>query len=187
VQIAADDDSRATVTIEDSDIDGHRTAMAIGWSNYTLRRVDIYNINEGPRIGNNVLIEDSWIHGMVLTNEDDHQDALQTTGGEHSVIRHNTIDAMSPTDYTFNAAFIVGAEFGPLRGLRFEDNLVNGGGFSINIRDDKDMTDDVFRNNTFLRGGIYGAVVLWGDNTVTWGGGNVWKDNGKAVAVSRQD
>ncbi len=189
VRVAPNGDERASVTIEDSDIDGGRTAMAIGWSNYTLRRVDIYNINEGPRIGNKVLIEDSWIHGMVLTNKDDHQDALQTTGGVGSIIRHNTIDAMSPTDHTFNAAFMVGAEFGPLRGLRFEDNLVNGGGFSINVRNDPQMSDNIFRRNTFQRGGIYGAVVLWGinSNTTQWDKTNVWKDNGKPVAVSRQN
>lgn len=189
VMVAADDGDRASVTIEDSDIDGGRTAMAIGWSNYTLRRLDVYNINEGPRIGNRVLIEDSWIHGLVLTDKDDHQDALQTTGGIGPIIRHNTIDASSPTDYTFNAAFMVGAEFGPLRGMRFEDNLVDGGGFSINVRNDPNMSDNIFRRNTFLRGGIYGAVVLWGinSNTTQWDKTNVWKDNGKPVAVSRQD
>ena len=45
------------------------------------------------------------------------------------------------------------------------------------------------RRNTFLRGGIYGAVVLWciNKNTTQCDKTNVWNDNGKPVAVSRQN
>ncbi len=173
----------ASVTIEDSELDGKGTASAIGYDNFTLRRVDIHNMNEGPRVGDHVLIEDSWIHDLSFTSEDDHQDILQTTGGVGSRVRHNTLDASARDGHQFNAAFMVGAELAPeLAGLVVEENLIGGGGYSVNFRGDPNTRDVVFRNNTFKRDAEWGAVSGEDSPGVTWAASNVWLDDHRPVA-----
>jgi hypothetical protein len=49
--------------IEDSEI-STGDGGAVGDSNYTLRRVEIFGGEHGVEAGNNVLVEDSWIHDL---------------------------------------------------------------------------------------------------------------------------
>jgi hypothetical protein len=171
-----------SVTLEDTELDGQGTAMAIGYGNYTLRRVDIYNINEGPRVSSNAVIVDSWIHGLVR-RPGDHHDILQTTGGTHMVVRHNNLEAYDPqTKDPFNAAFQLGAETDDLNDLVVEDNLMNGGNYTVNIRDDPGISGVVFRNNTFAGNARYGPVTGQDTQGVTWASSNVTLDGGKPVA-----
>lgn len=171
----------ANLTLEDSELDGGGAAMAIGYGDYTLRRVEIRNINEGPRVSSNTVIEDSWIHGLVR-REGDHHDILQTTGGVKMVVRHNNLDAYDPqTRDPFNAAFMVGAETGQLADLLVEDNLMTGGNYTVNIRDDSQISGVVFRNNTFARNARYGPVTGQDTPGVTWERSNVFQDTGDPV------
>jgi hypothetical protein len=171
------------LTVEDSELDGQRTAITTIGGDYTLRRVNIHNVNEGPRLDSNVRIEDSWVHHLVLTNPDDHQDILQTTGGTNIVIRHNTLQAYNPDeDETHNAAFMVGSEFAPLRDVLVEENLMSGGGCTVNIRPDTDASNVRFRNNTFVDDSYYGCPVLEPDVAgVAWESTNVWQETGRPV------
>lgn len=171
-----------SVTLEDSELDGQGAAMAIGYGNYTLRRVDIHNINEGPRVSSNAVIVDSWIHDLVR-RPGDHHDILQTTGGTHMVVRHNTLEAYDPeTKDPFNAAFQIGAETDDLTDLLVEDNWMNGGNYTVNIRDDPGISGVVFRNNTFAGDARYGPVTGQDTRGVTWDSSNVALDSGKPVA-----
>ncbi len=181
VEVQTNVEPRASVTIEDTEMDGLGSGEAIADGNYTLRRVDIHNMNEGPRIGDNVVIEDSWLHGLVFGSWEDHQDLLQTVGATNAVIRHNFLDARSDPVYFSNAAFQVGAELGPLAHLRFEGNLLDGGGYTVNIRDDPDMDDVVFRGNVFRRHAEWGAVAKEDVAGVEWDDSNVYEDTGEPV------
>ena len=125
--------------VEDVEIDGEDIeSAAVCCSNYTLRRVDIHDVTEGPRAGSNVTIEDSYVHHMRRCRdrsfeEGCHIDAVQSTDGTDIVIRGNNLQAYNPdTGITMNAAFMFGEDLGDLRDVRFEGNLVNGGNYTIN-------------------------------------------------------
>ncbi|MDP9797362.1 hypothetical protein J2S43_005874 [Catenuloplanes nepalensis] len=166
----------ANLTIEDSDLDGAQTGFVAGYWNYTLRRVDVHNIEEGPRVGSNVIIEDSWFHSMHPAASDEaHQDLMQTNGGSNSTIRGNVFDATSTVaGVSFNAAFQVGAEFEPLENVLVEENWFNGGGYTVNIRNDPQISNVLFRNNVFGPRHGYGEVsradspgIIWEDSNVS--------------------
>ncbi|GAB7043509.1 MULTISPECIES: hypothetical protein [Catenuloplanes] len=166
----------ANLTIEDSDLDGAQTGFVAGYWNYTLSRVDVYNIEEGPRVGSNVIIADSWFHSMHPAQSDEaHQDLMQTNGGSNSTIRGNVFDATSTVaGVSFNAAFQVGAEFEPLENVLVEENWFNGGGYTVNIRNDPQISNVLFRNNVFGPRHGYGEVsradspgIIWEDSNVS--------------------
>ncbi|MFI5845071.1 hypothetical protein ACIA8K_35750 [Catenuloplanes sp. NPDC051500] len=173
----------ANLTIEDSEIDGANTGFVAGYWNFTLLRVNVHNIQEGPRVGSNVIIEDSWFHGMRSANSDEaHQDLMQSNGGSNSTIRNNVFDATSTeAGVSFNAAFQVGAEFEPLENILVEDNWFNGGGYTINIRNDPDISNVLFRNNVFGPRHSYGGVSRADSKGIIWESSNVYEADGKPV------
>lgn len=166
---------------------------AVCCSDYTLRRVNIHDIAEGPRVGSRVSIEDSYIHHLRRCrdrsfDEGCHVDVLQSTGGEEIVIRGNSLQAYNPdTDDPMNAAYQFGEEEKELRGVRFEDNLVNGGSYTINGGGGGTRDGEViFRGNRFQRDSRYGPVHLLGPN-VDIDTSNVWDDSGEPIDTSDGD
>jgi hypothetical protein len=173
----------ASLLVEDSEITGDGEGLGIGFGHYTLRRVNMHNLNEGPRVSDGAVIEDSWIHGLVFTDEKDHQDVLQTTGGTGMVVRHNTLEAFDPSrNDPFNAGFQLGSETAPkLSDLVVEDNLFTGGNYTVNLRPDTKAEKVVFRNNVFVQNSRYGAASNEDLPGVTWEATNVFLDGGKPV------
>ncbi|GAA0310828.1 hypothetical protein [Kineococcus aurantiacus] len=172
--------------MEDSEIDGGAGASetAIGWGGYTLRRVEVRGSQDGPRLGYDVKVLDSWIHGLVRTGGI-HTDALQSTSGERILVRHNTLDPRTPgVDDFLNAAVQLGTETGTgrLRNAVFENNYFNGGTYSVNVSCDANVdTSVVFRNNRFGHGGKYGPVIAPAGVKLS---GNKYVDTGAAVPVA---
>lgn len=156
--------------VEDTEIDGRgKGNPVLGSSDYTLRRVDIHNVVEGPRIdGGNVTIEDSYIHDLVDDGET-HSDVIQALSGENIVIRGNNLQAYNANlDYPANAAFQFGEERGPVRNCLVENNLMNGGNYTINGGGGgTDGAECTFRDNAFQEDYRYGVRANLGPN-VTW-------------------
>jgi hypothetical protein len=175
--------SDASLLIEDSEIQGDGEGLGVGFGHYTMRRVNMHNLNEGPRVSDGAVIEDNWIHDLVFTDEKDHQDILQTTGGNGMVVRHNTLEAFNPTtNDPFNAGFQLGSETAPsLTDLVVEDNLFTGGNYTVNFRPDTKADKVVFRNNVFVRNSRYGASSNEDLKGITWDPSNVYLDDGKPV------
>ncbi|MCI2239891.1 hypothetical protein MO973_36970 [Paenibacillus sp. TRM 82003] len=171
--------------MEDSEIDGGNGAAetAIGWGGYTLRRVEVRGTQDGPRLGYDVTVVDSWVHGLVR-DPDVHTDAMQSTTGARITVRHNTLDPRTPgVDDFLNAAVQLGTETGnhELRSVLFENNYFNGGTFSVNVSCDARFTGSVvFRGNRFGHGSKYGPVIAPAGVTFT---GNTWVDTGAEVPV----
>jgi hypothetical protein len=169
--------------MEDSEIDGQGArGPAVAYNGYALRRVEIHHIGEGPRIaGNDVAIEDSYIHAIVQVG-DNHTDAVQSTGGENILLRGNRIEVYDPeTGSIGNAAFQFGEEDRSLRGCLVEGNLFNGGNFTINGGGGgTDGAQCVFADNAFLRDFRYGTHGNLGPN-ITWDATNTWFDTGAAL------
>lgn len=173
----------ASLLLEDSEVVGEGEGLGLGFGHYTMRRVNMHHLNEGPRVSDGAVIEDSWIHDLVFTDEKDHQDILQTTGGEHMIVRHNTLEAFNPaTNDPFNAGFQLGSETAPkLSDLLVEGNLFTGGNYTVNLRPDTMAENVVFRNNVFVQNSRYGPASNEDLRGVTWEASNVYLDSGRPV------
>ena len=158
--------SRTGIVVEDSEIDGAgSTDIAIGWGGYTLRRVNVHSTHDGPRLGSGVTVEDSWIHDLVR-KDDFHSDALQSNGGTGITVRHNTlVPTDTATGDVLNAAIQLGAENdgGKLVDVRIEDNFLDGGNYTVNVRSDEGIRPVVLRGNVFGTSARYGPVIARGD------------------------
>lgn len=154
--------SRKGIVIEDSEIDGAGTTeVAIGWGGYTLRRVNVHDVQDGPRLGGGVTVEDSWIHDMVR-KDDFHSDALQANGGTGIVVRHNTLmPTETSTGDVLNSAIQLGAEAdsGTLSDVTIEDNYLDGGNYTINVRSDAGISGIVLHDNVFGTSARYGPLI----------------------------
>jgi hypothetical protein len=166
--------------MEDSEIDGQgRANPAIAYNSYTLRRVRIYNVAEGPRItGDDVTIEDSYIHGMVQRG-DNHTDVIQVMSGDNIVVRGNNLQAYNPeTGIYGNAAFMFGEDSGPVTGCLVEGNLMNGGNYTVNGGGSgTEGAACEFRDNAFQGESRHGTSANLGPNVV-------WDDSNVRVGTS---
>lgn len=181
VQVA---DGAKNLVIEDSEIDGTGTDVAIGWGQYTLRRVNIHGSADGARWGSNVTIEDSWIHDM--SREDGlHSDAMQTTSAANVVIRHNTLDPSNNGD-PLNSAIMIGTETGQrkLSNVLIENNFLGGGSYTVNVRGDANISGLVIKGNTFDDNSRYGAMILPTGKDITESG-NTMGWTGKGISVDK--
>ena len=170
--------------VEDTEIDGQgRNEAAVCCGNYTLRRVEVRNVIDGPRLGGNVLVENSWIHHLKR-RPGSHNDTLQTTGATNIVVRNNRLDAYNPdTRDPMNACLMIGSTTAPIvADLLYEGNHCNGGNFSIGVRADLNARDLVFRNNTFGRDHRYGVIQKPGQAGLRWDrASNIYADNRQPV------
>lgn len=119
--------------IEDTEIDGMNsgtTNAAVGFEYYTLRRVNIHSLGEGPHMGTDVLIENSYVHDLASCDIC-HNDAIQSSGARNVVLRHNTFvnDATGK-----NAVVRIATEQGDSNNFLVEDNLLAGGNFAVQVR-----------------------------------------------------
>lgn len=179
-------DRARNLLIESSEIDGRgKLEVGVGWSRYTLRRVDVHGVVDGARFGHGVTIEDSWIHDMARIGSL-HSDALQTTSASDVVIRGNVLDPTSTKDGDRNnAGLMLGSETGSkqVRDVLVERNLIAGGNYALNVRGDIDAEGLVIRDNVFGDGSRYGAVLAPG--SVPLGEGNVMATSGGPVEADR--
>lgn len=176
-------DGGRNLLVEDSEIDGQgRGDAAVAFSRYTLRRVHIYNVTEGPRIaGSDVTIEDSYIHQLVQ-RPGDHTDAVQMVSGKNALIRGNRIDSYNPAAGSLgNAAFMFGEDMGKVTNCRVEGNYFNGGNYTINGGGAGTKgAGCTFRDNALGRDHRYGPAANLGPN-VNWDASNTWADTGDPV------
>jgi hypothetical protein len=154
-------DGATRLTVLDSEVDGAGVVdVGIGWSDYALQRVEITGTNDGARVGDDTSIESSWIHGMVRQG-DLHPDAVQATQGTGITLRGNTLDPRDPgTGDLGNAAVMLGSETGSrvLEQVLVEGNWLQGGNYTVNVRQDADLADVVFRGNVYGPDSRYGPA-----------------------------
>ena len=111
------------------------TGTAIGEANVTVRRLNIHGCENGFDIGQNVTVEDSYIHDLYNSAEA-HTDGIQfasrlvdgqvVKGVLNVTIRHNTIYGMG-ADGSFGTSAIISNSGGDTNVL-IENNLLAGGG-----------------------------------------------------------
>ncbi|WP_132114541.1 hypothetical protein [Actinocrispum wychmicini] len=119
--------------IEDTEIDGMNsgtTNAAIGFDGYVARRVNIHGVGDGPHMGTNVVIQDSYVHDLANCDIC-HNDTIQSSGALNVVLNHNTFinDAEGK-----NAVVRIATEQGDSHNFLVENNLLAGGNYAVQVR-----------------------------------------------------
>jgi hypothetical protein len=134
------------MVIEDSDVgppsgDGGDTFPAVLVAGYTMTRVHVHNVSEGPRVAafNNpsvppssqtVVIRDSLI--QIVRGTCSHNDGIQGFGEPpRAIISHNTIDARAAGPDCTTGALFIGNDNADQ--VTVTDNLLAGGGFTMRL------------------------------------------------------
>lgn len=176
--------------VEAVEIDGAGSAtVATFGEDMTLRRLNIHNVIDGPRLGSRTVVEDSYIHGLVH-KPGTHNDTLQTIGGTDIVVRRNTLLAYSSrTDDPHNAALQTGRLHTPLARMVVQGNFLDGGSYSVRggsgERDGHLITDYVFRDNVFGPNCGFGPASGI-EAPVEWESTNRWYRSGRSVTADAQ-
>jgi hypothetical protein len=181
----------ASLTIEDSVVDAGRwESAALGYSNVTVRRVEVRGGGASIHCSPNCLIEDSWLHGQYMQpGEPAHLGGYAAFGWGDVTVRHNTIGCDVPDNDVgggcSGSAQIYG-DFASLSKFTFEHNLFlsTPGGFctSFGLNHGKPFGDNptfiVVTDNVWERG-PNGNCAVYGPTTSfdAGGEGNVWRGN----------
>ena len=154
----------------------------MGYSDYTLIRVDMHSCTDGPRIseGATVVIRDSYIHDLSRANGN-HNDGIEITNAPNTKVIHNTI-----LNSNGQTSAVMISEFGSNSnsGVEISNNLIGGGGYTVyggapDTAQGHKVTNNVFTTRFFEDSGYYGPVAYWRTTGNTWSG-NVWADGPNA-------
>jgi len=171
------------VTVYDSEIYGFENAIAFGdWKAY---RVNIHGTyGDGVKLGDNVTLQDSWIHDLTPA-DGAHADGGQMQDGVRNlVVKHNVIDVSSAR--TANSALFISPDFGPSTDgpVTITDNWLDGGNYSLYCVDGGNgryvVKNIAITNNRFGRAAKYGAARV---NVSVTQSGNVWADTGLQLSL----
>lgn len=174
-----------SVTIYDSEIyDFHN---GIGFNNWKAYRVELRNLTQdGAKLGNNVLLQDSWCHEMT-PEPGAHADCTQMQSGVvNMTVRHNTIDPRNASGHFGNAAVFIKPDFGPSTEgpVTIDNNLLAGGNYTMFVVDGGKgfkVRKIYVTNNHFVRNSYrYGAKRV---NLPIIQSGNVWHDTGAPITL----
>lgn len=168
-----------SVRLEDSEIYGFENGIA--FDNWTALRVDIHNVtDDATKLGDNVTLQDSWIHGLT-PSAGAHADGGQMQSGVvNLVVRHNRIDVGAAG----NAALFLAPDLGPSTNgpVTVADNILGGGNYTLFCVDGNNgqyyVKNISITGNRFMPVVGYGAArvnvpVTWSNNTWLSGGGQV--------------
>jgi len=166
------------------------TIDCISAANTSVYRSNLHGCVDGIKVGNNTLVQDSYIHDMTWFASDPnqgggptHNDGVQAWAGASNItLRHNNID-MSTTK-SANAAFQSSASG------RIENNWLDGGGCTINIAHQATggpLTGIYIVNNRFGRHSFFNCPILIStQTTLSQNTGNVWDDTGTPIPPPQQ-
>ncbi|MBL7501232.1 right-handed parallel beta-helix repeat-containing protein [Frankia sp. CNm7] len=183
VRAFADGRESRNLLIEDVEIScgGNGEFMAVAFSNYTARRLNVHDCGDGLRAADNVTIEDSYIHDLVA-GPDVHNDGIQSDGGSNVLIRHNRIEVR----FSQTSPILMSTNTAPISDVVVEGNYLAGGGYCLyagttgggpvtNMR----VVNNRFSQKFFPKCGYWGPATGAGPDTV-WSG-NVWDETNVPV------
>jgi hypothetical protein len=154
----------------------------------TLSRVNIHGTVDGVKAGNDVTVQDSWIHDLTYFRTgapgggETLNDAVDTRGKRRITLRHNVL---FPGDNA-NAAYQVTQEGGASGDIRVENNWLDGGHCVLNFAHrgggPTPMGGIAVVNNRFGRHSMFVCPILLSTQTnLSANSGNVWDDTGAAI------
>jgi hypothetical protein len=184
--------SATNLLVEDCDLIPTNPSVwldGVKGANFTVRRVNIDGgVVDGVKVhGNNVVVEDSWIHDLSYYSSDPnqgggptHNDGIQVLGGSNITIKHNTITIGSK----LNAVMQVTQDYASTKGLSFTQNWVDGGTCSVKLNHSgSSMGPVTVSTNSFgSHTDISHCAILRTSKTSLNSSGNVWTDTGASVS-----
>lgn len=181
-------DEGARLIVEDTELDGTpgNGDSAVAGYNYTLTRCNIHHCVDGVKAGSNVVIQDSWIHDLLIQGADPHNDGIQSLGTTSLKILRNRIIVK---DGATSCVILSTGSASAMKNILIEGNLFAGGAFCVYGgyeagRDDLEKIGNItIANNRistqiFPRGGAYGPFTSVSSPVALTG--NVWHDGPKA-------
>ncbi|HMJ16081.1 MAG TPA: hypothetical protein VK524_31915 [Polyangiaceae bacterium] len=187
-------DPNNNLLVEDTEIDGQNADRSaggialVGYTGYTLRRVNAYGSGDILRMEGWAEVHDSWLHDPYR-GATTHNDVIQSTNAHHLRIVHNRLD----NQHTQTSCILLKADLGPISDVVVDRNLMNGGGYTFYWYDHNTgnyrITNGSITNNRFMRaptggfwpkGGYYGTHVFRAAQLPVWSG-NVWHDTGAVL------
>lgn len=176
------DTSATGFLLEDSElVPAHPSVWIDGikGAHFTLRRVDVHGTTDAVKVqGDDVTVEQSWLHDTVHRSVDPsqeggptHNDAVQVLGGAHIRILDSTLEGGS------NAAVQVTQTVAATTDLDISGNWIDGGGCSINLSNKgrPSMRGIRVAGNTFGAHQQYaGCALLATPSTELEQHGNAW-------------
>jgi hypothetical protein len=187
--------SGTNVLVEDSELVPEYTSVQIDGirgANYTALRLNIHGTNDASKVtGDNVTIEDSYIHDLPFFPHDPdqggnpaHNDGVEIFVGKNL---HITDNAFYMTTYN-NSAMQVNQNLGVVTDLHFTGNYADGGHCTVNlvVQPLASMTGIQVDNNRFGRDTSIPNCAIFAKYTVTLTDVNdVWDDTGLPVTLRR--
>jgi len=151
---------------------GCDTGQAVGVSHYSATRVRVRNFGDGFRdSGDDISVVDSLVQTCAPAGSGAHSDGMQAyEGGLNVTISHSTLDLRADDLCCLTAALF---SANSSRGWTMRDNLVAGGGYSVQLEDTDFGGTFVVTGNRIAAGAWqYGpnlvrpdcAHVTWVDN-----------------------
>jgi hypothetical protein len=183
-----------SLILEDCNVDGGTAqAPAVGYGNLTIRRCNMVGGANTVIGGDNVIIEDSWLHDQYLgPTADDHENGFLSNGGSNITLRHNVIHADEPDnghDGGVSTNCSLFGDFAPITDVLIENCYfpATPGAYSVSLGYNPSKpfganpTNVVFRNNVFEygptgNGGFFGPVTSFLDANGNVFEGNTWED-----------
>lgn len=170
----------ARLLLEDSEIDctdedGMASrATAVGDNNFSARRLNIHDCENGFDVDTEVTIQDSWIHDL-LDDEIAHTDGIQVAIGRNVLVENNAIFVRGTSAIITHPT--------TMNGVVIRNNLLAGGACTLYCPRDRSIDVRVI-GNRFSR--LYyptsGAYGPWTDcENVAELRGNVWDDTGEML------
>ena len=171
------DPNNTGLVVEDVELDGTGNGdatSAVGYSNFTLRRVHIHHYGEGPAANGNVLIEDSYMHSFTnFISQGAHQDGIQMEWGSNQTVRHNTI--LMNVDGANSAIWVSAGN--AHSNIVIKDNLVAGASYSLGLGNQASATGNRISTMFYPKGGYYGPFTYVGGSASR--SGNVFHESGQ--------
>ncbi|MCP3919068.1 MAG: hypothetical protein GY711_26290 [bacterium] len=174
------------IVIEDGEVKNVVSSCIYG-GGFTARRLNVHESGgDGFKTTGNVLVEHCWIHHLG-TNPGAHADGNQTRYGSNFVFRANNFDMpiTVPGPYKSNAALIIQTGEGPIDNVLIEGNWVNGGNFTVYLKDKGvgygDPTNCTLLNNRFGLDYRFGVLSTTGPVHIE---GNVWDGTGELMDIN---
>lgn len=158
----------------------------------TLDYVDVHGCVDGVHMAWNVIIENSYIHDNRTSIPSPHMDGLQWIGCStcanvpadwRDEVRHNTIypGRGDGSPWTNSAVFVQAAD-GPVSGVTIDNNLLDGGGYTVF---DNSQNGYPTPSNVVLTDNRFGTRAHFGTGDLQAPApsftGNVWDATGRPM------
>jgi hypothetical protein len=183
-------DNGNNLLVEDTELDGQgRDASAgglalVGYTGYTLRRVNAHGSGDILRTDGVAAVYDSWLHDPSGAGSA-HDDVIQSTNATSIRIVHNRLE----NQHTQTSCILLKADLGPISDVVVDGNLLNGGGYTFYWYDaNYRISNGRVTHNRFQRapqgfwpkGGYYGPNATQAQTAPVWTD-NAWYDTGAQI------